>query len=169
MPTRYRATLDGIEHELEIAELSALSYRVKIGDAQHEVDVRQVGPTSFSILVCNRSFDLDVVRDGEEMIVASRGGAIRVGLVDATHYARQRAAGDSQTAGPVQVKALMPGRIVNVLVKEGDEVAQHQGLVLVEAMKMENEVKSPKAGKVTQVRVSPTQTVEKGELLVVIE
>lgn len=169
MPTRYRATLDGIEHELEIAELSALSYRVKIGDAEHEVDVRQVGPTSFSILVCDRSFDLDVVRDGEEMIVASRGGAIRVGLVDETRYARRRAAGHSQAAGPVEVKAMMPGRIVNVLIKEGDQVAQLQGLVVVEAMKMENEVKSPKAGKVTQVRVSPAQTVEKGELLLVIE
>jgi biotin carboxyl carrier protein len=169
MPIRYRATLEGIEHELEIAELSAISYRVKIGDAEHEVDVRRIGPTSFSILVCNRSFDLDVVRDGEDMIVASRGGAIRVSLVDATRYARHRAGDHSQAAGPVEVKAMMPGRIVNVLVKEGDEVADHQGLVVVEAMKMENEVKSPKAGKVSQVRVSPAQTVEKGELLLVIE
>jgi biotin carboxyl carrier protein len=169
MSIRYRATLEGIEHELEVAELSARSCRVKIGDAEHELDVRRVGPTSFSILVCDRSFDLDVVRDGEEMIVALRGSAIRVTLVDVNRSARGRAGDHSRAAGPVEIKAMMPGRIVNVLVKEGDEVAPNQGLLVVEAMKMENEVKSPKAGKIRQVRVSPAQTVEKGELLVVIE
>jgi biotin carboxyl carrier protein len=170
MPFRYRAMLEGIEHELEIAELSALSYRVKIADAEHELDVHRVGPTSFSILVCDRSFDLDVVRDGDEMIVASRGNAIRVTLLDARRHAQQvRAGRHSQTAGPVEVKAMMPGRIVNVLVKEGEKVAHQQGIVVVEAMKMENEIKSPKAGTILQVRVSPGQTVEKSELLVIIE
>src|SRR5712692_3216175 len=136
MPTRYRATLEGIEHELEIAELTALSYRVKLAGAEHELDVRRVGPTSFSILVCDRSFDLDVVRDGDELIVASRGGATRVTLVDAARHAqRARAAGRPQLAGPAEVKAMMTGRIVNVLVKPGDEVTHHQGVVVVEAMK----------------------------------
>jgi biotin carboxyl carrier protein len=170
MPARYRATLEGVEHELEIIELTALSYRVKLAGAEHELDVRRVGPTSFSILVCDRSFDLDVVRDGDEFIVASRGSAIRITLVDATRHAqRVRAAGLSQAAGPAEIKAMMPGRVVNVLVKPGDEVGHHQGLVVVEAMKMENELKSPKAGKVVDIKVSPGQTVEKGELLVIIE
>jgi biotin carboxyl carrier protein len=170
MPTRYRATLAGIEHELEIAELGALSYRVKVGSAEHDLDVRRLGPTSFSILVSDRSFDLEVMRDGAELIVASRHGAIRITLEDATrdaHRVRQRLR--SQTVGRAEIKAMMPGRIVNVLVKAGDEVSHHQGLVVVEAMKMENELKSPKAGKIIDVRVSPGQTVEKGELLVIIE
>jgi biotin carboxyl carrier protein len=64
---------------------------------------------------------------------------------------------------------MMPGRIINVLVKPGDEIAHHQGVVVVEAMKMENELKAPKAGKIVEVKVEPGQTVEKGELLVVIE
>ncbi len=169
MPTRYRATLEGIEHELEIAELTAGSYRVKIADAEYELDVRRVGPTSFSILVSDRSFDLDVVRDGEEMMVAARGSATRVTLVDPTRHAQLLRTGRRAQAGPVEVKAMMPGRIVSVLVKEGDEVTHHQGLVVVEAMKMENELKSPKGGKIVQVRVSPGQTVEKGELLLIIE
>src|SRR5689334_19990136 len=101
MPLRYRANLEGIEHELEIVELSALSYRIKLADQELELDVRRVGPTSFSILVHDRSFDLDVVRDGDEMIVASRGGATRVSLVDATKYAqRARAGRRSEAAGP---------------------------------------------------------------------
>ncbi|MBV8136847.1 MAG: biotin/lipoyl-binding protein [Deltaproteobacteria bacterium] len=63
----------------------------------------------------------------------------------------------------------MPGRVVNVLVAAGDEVAVNQGVIIVEAMKMENELKSPKAGKVVEVKVAAGQTVEKGELLLVIE
>jgi biotin carboxyl carrier protein len=170
MPTRYRALLDGIEHELEIAELTALSYRIKLGGVDHELDVRRVGPTSYSILVCDRSFDLDVVRDGDELRIASRGENLRVTLLEATRRA-QRVKGQSlpQAAGPAEVKAMMPGRIVYVLVKPGDEVIHHQGLLVVEAMKMENELKAPKAGKIVDVRVSPGQTVEKGELLVIIE
>ncbi len=170
MPTRYRATLEGIEHELEITELKALSYRIKLAGAEHELDVRRIGPSSFSILVCDRSFDLDVVRDGDELIVASRGNAVRVTLVDAARYAHRGPAGrPSQVAGPAEIKAMMPGRIVNVLVKPGDDVIHQQGLIVVEAMKMENELKSPKAGKVVDIRVSPGQTVEKGEVLIIIE
>ncbi len=63
----------------------------------------------------------------------------------------------------------MPGRVINVLVAPGDEVQRDQGVVVVEAMKMENEVRTPKAGKVVEVRVIVGQTVEKGELMIVIE
>jgi biotin carboxyl carrier protein len=63
----------------------------------------------------------------------------------------------------------MPGRVVNVLVNVGDTVSAHQGLLVLEAMKMENELKAPKAGKVVEIKVKPGQTVEKGELLLVVE
>jgi biotin carboxyl carrier protein len=63
----------------------------------------------------------------------------------------------------------MPGRVVRVLVAEGDEVAEHQGLVVIEAMKMQNELKSPKAGRVVRVAVSVDTTVASGEVLVVVE
>jgi hypothetical protein len=74
------ATLEGNEHELEIAELTTRSYKIKLADVEHELDVQRVGPSCFSILVGGRSFDLDVVRDGDELIVLSRGRAIRVTL-----------------------------------------------------------------------------------------
>ena len=63
----------------------------------------------------------------------------------------------------------MPGRVVNVLVAVGDEVKADQGIIVVEAMKMENEVKAPKAGKVVEVKVAAGQAVEKGQLMIVIE
>ena len=63
----------------------------------------------------------------------------------------------------------MPGRVVRVLVKPGDEVAARQGLVVVEAMKMENELAAPRAGRVKEVAVTEGQSVEAGRLLVVVE
>jgi biotin carboxyl carrier protein len=170
MPTRYTAMLGGIQHEIELSELAANSFKLKFAGQEHELDVRRIGLTSYSILAGDRSFDLDVIRDGEELIVSSRGASTRVTLVDARSRARRAAAGGRQEiAGRVELKAMMPGRVVNVLVKAGDEVAQQQGVVVVEAMKMENELKSPKGGKVVEVKVAPGQAVEKGEVLIVID
>jgi biotin carboxyl carrier protein len=170
MPTRYMATLEGNQHELEISEISAHEFRVKLGGTEHQLDVRQVGSGSFSILISDRCFDVDVVRDGDELIVALRGRSSRVTLVDAARHAHRVANSERpEFTGRAEVKALMPGRIVNVLVNPGDEVSQQQGVIIVEAMKMENELKSPKAGKIAEIKVIPGQTVEKGELLVVIE
>lgn len=168
MPMRLVATLDGAEHHLEVEELSAHALRVKVGESQFELNVHRVGLSSYSILVGNRSFDFDVVREAEDIVVASRGGAARVTLVDAARKSRHPGA-RPQAAGKASLKAMMPGRVVNVLVNVGDEVAAHQGLLVVEAMKMENELKAPKAGKVVEIKVKAGQTVEKGELLLVVE
>ncbi|HTT77262.1 MAG TPA: biotin/lipoyl-containing protein [Candidatus Binataceae bacterium] len=170
MATRYLATLEGIDRELEVDETAGHALRLKIGQHQFEADVRKVGETSFSVLIGNRSFDLEVVPDGDELVVASRGATTRVTLVDTAR--RPRGAGPGgrpAVAGKAQLKAMMPGRVVNVLVSVGDKVALQQGLVVVEAMKMENELKSPKAGTVTEIKVAPGQTVEKGDLLIIVE
>ncbi len=168
MPMRLVATLDGAEHQLEVEELTAHALRVKLGERQFDLDVHRVGHSSYTILVDNRSFDFEVVREGEDFVVASRGGAARVTLVDAARKPRHPGA-RPHAGGRASLKAMMPGRVVNVLVNVGDEVAAHQGLLVVEAMKMENELKAPKAGKVVEIKVKPGQTVEKGELLLVVE
>jgi biotin carboxyl carrier protein len=170
MATRYLTTLNGADHELEVEETAAHALRLTIGERQFDADVRQTGECSFSVLIGNRSFDLEVVPEGDEMIVGSRGATTRVTLVDAARRSRKSAAGGRPAmAGKAQLKAMMPGRVVNVLVSVGEEVALQQGLVVIEAMKMENELKSPKAGKVIEIKVTPGQTVEKGELLLVVE
>ena len=63
----------------------------------------------------------------------------------------------------------MPGRVVRVLVEVGDEVEEQQGVVVIEAMKMQNELKSPKAGRVVRVAVAVGETVGSGDVLVVVE
>jgi biotin carboxyl carrier protein len=63
----------------------------------------------------------------------------------------------------------MPGKVVRLLCAVGDEVAANQGVLVVEAMKMQNEVQSPKAGRVIEIRVREGQTVNAGEVLAVVE
>ena len=94
-----------------------------------------------------------------QVAIAGRGG----------RRGRSRAADESSgKGGPQHVVAPMPGRIVKVLVKAGDTVAARQGLVVVEAMKMENELRSPKAGTVSDVRVTEGMLVEANAVLVIV-
>ena len=166
---RYVATLEGAEHEIDLEEIGADTYVLQIGENRYQADVRKVGPASFSIMINNRSFDFDVVRDGEETVVASRSGTTRLTVVDAARRAARSADKRREVTGRANIKSAMPGRVINVLVAKGDEVKRDQGIIVVEAMKMENEVKSPKAGRVIEVKVVAGQTVEKGELMMVIE
>lgn len=165
---RYSATLDDVEHEVDIEELAANSYRVRVGPHEVEVESRKIGPASFSVLVGDRSFDLEVSRDGEQVLVVSRGGLWRITLEDRTRRATAARA-RPQASGRAELKALMPGRVVQVLVAPGDEVDGEQGVLIVEAMKMENELKTPKAGKILEVNVTVGRTVEKGDILIVVE
>jgi biotin carboxyl carrier protein len=73
------------------------------------------------------------------------------------------------TGGPFRLTAPMPGRVVKVLVEAGDTVAEGQGLVVMEAMKMENELRAPRAGRVKELPARERQAVEMGALLVVLE
>ncbi|HKD67139.1 MAG TPA: biotin/lipoyl-containing protein [Candidatus Binataceae bacterium] len=165
---RYQAIVDGADHELEIEETSSNIYRVKLGDRTFDVDLRRTHGSSFLALVGNRAFDFSISADGDGLLMISRRGVNRVTLVDKTRR-RLQSTGERVITGRVELKAMMPGRVVNVLVKAGDEVAADQGIVVVEAMKMENELKTPKGGKVLEIKVSVGQAVEKGEILAVIE
>ncbi len=165
---RYQAIVDGAHHELEIEELADNTYRVKIADKSFVVDLRKTQGASFLAVVGNRTFDFSISAEDGDLLLISRRGVNRVTLVDKGRR-RLREGGERVITGRVELKAMMPGRVVNVLVKAGDEVALDQGIVVVEAMKMENELKTPKAGKVMEIKVSVGQAVEKGEILAVIE
>ena len=142
------------------------SYLVSVDGQPHAVDVARTG-NSWSLLIGARSYEVAFVpRPGGEMLVYVDGHAVmtrRAGLI--------RSAGGASDArvGPQPIVAPMPGRILKVLVKTGDTVAARQGLVVVEAMKMENELRSPKAGTVAEVRVTEGMLVEANTVLVVVD
>jgi biotin carboxyl carrier protein len=151
----------------------ATHFRVAVDGRVHSVDAVRIG-----------EFGLSLLLDGEpatsrEVTVAPAGtrGALLIGLdgrtVPASVNARRtgRVATDDggHGRGEQVVASPMAGRVVRVLVAPGDQVAVRQGVVVVEAMKMENELRSPKAGRVKDVAVTPGMSVEAGRVLVVVE
>ena len=105
---------------------------------------------------------------GELLVVRSTAGPSRSIVNGRRAASRRRRRGGTRDGGQ-PIVAPMPGRVVRVLVAAGDEVAARQAVVVVEAMKMENELRSPKAGRVKDVAVTPGTSVEAGRVLVVIE
>jgi biotin carboxyl carrier protein len=129
-----------------------------------QVNVQTMEPGVLSLIVDGRQYRC--MLDGDAVIIG--GQRFEFQIEDPRSLRGRRGAGEG-AAGPRPVKAPMPGRVVRVLVSEGDEVAEHQGVVVIEAMKMQNELKSPKAGRVARVAVAVDGTVGSGDVLVVIE
>ena len=128
------------------------------------VDFCVAQPGVMSLLVDGRQYRC--VLDGDAVIVGGR--RYEFGVTDPRSLKGRKGAG-AGTDGPRAVNAPMPGRVVRVLVEVGDEVEAQQGVVVIEAMKMQNELKSPKAGRVVRVVAVVGETVGSGDVLVVVE
>ena len=151
----YRVVVDGREQLVEA---------VRVGDDHWSLIVRDADgsrPRSVDVIVVpqNGNGAVDVFIDGHRIEVAQRGGLGR----------RSRGVAGAHGGGPQRVTAPMPGKVVRVLVKSGEEVQPRQGLVVVEAMKMENELRAARAGRVREIFVDEGQSVEAGTALVVVE
>lgn len=149
---RFRVVVDGVERQIDAREVDASTLSLILldeGGAGHEVEL------------------VDSPVQGE-LLVRTRDGLLRA-MVNGRRRRRGAAEGADGGEGEQRVLAPMPGKVVRVLVKAGDEVKARQGLVVVEAMKMESEIKSPKAGRVKEVPVSEGQSVEAGRVLAVVE
>lgn len=135
-----------------VSELEGTPVRlVTIGDAVHRVMSRRDGQRgSYSLRIDGRRFSVDA-------------------LDERTRAIRDMSAAAAGPAGPQPVKAPMPGLMVRINVKSGDEVAAGQAVAVMEAMKMENELRAPTAGRVKAVHAAVGQAVEKGALLVEFE
>jgi biotin carboxyl carrier protein len=115
-----------------------------------------------------------VIQDGNSWEVRVSGNEIAIGdyrFTDERDDPRQwkRSGHSADAHGQISIKAAMPGKIVRVLVTVGDEVTAGQGIMVVEAMKMQNELKAPRAGKVTSVGVKENDSVNAGAVLAAIE
>lgn len=163
--------------ELEIdGKLIAAEFTTTNGSAQltfneqtHAAEISQPEPGFFVVQMNNRIYRcaLEKSPSGETEVVVN-GQRIPVNVRDKKHL-RGNAGGAAGASGKISLISPMPGKVVRVLLNAGDEVAANQGVLIVEAMKMQNEVQSPKAGKVAEIRVTEGQTVNAGEALAVIE
>jgi biotin carboxyl carrier protein len=129
-----------------------------------DADVAEVAANTFSILLNGRAFEIRVMPrlDGSLQVQTSREEFL-VELLDPRAWRGRHSAAEAE--GRQQVVAPMPGKIVRVLVQEGELVEAGQALLVVEAMKMQNEIRSPKNGKVEGLRVKEGQPVNAGEIL----
>jgi biotin carboxyl carrier protein len=148
-------------------------FAVTVDGRTRAVDVRRAGRSGFSLILPEDGHASHDVTLGEtartgEWIVQLPAGTLRA-VVDGRRVSAAAGSLAGAEDGEQRVVAPMPGRVVRVLVAPGDEVAARQGLVVIEAMKMENELGSPKAGRVKDVQVSAGQSVEAGRVLVVVE
>ncbi len=142
--------------------------QIEIDGVPHQVDIQNIdGYSLFSLLLDNRSYELMVEREGQEFRILLEGEMYTVRATD-ERTRRLMEAPARVPSGEVAVKAPMPGLVVAVPAKPGQEVKIGQGLIILEAMKMENELRAPRAGRVKAIRVSPGQVVDKDQVLVVI-
>jgi pyruvate carboxylase subunit B len=140
--------VDGASLDVDRASLEGTPVEsLRIDGASHHVVARSIARGEWDIHLRGRRFNAEVVDERTRAI-------------------REMTGGIAAASGPKPIVAPMPGLVVRVEVAEGDEVQAGQGVVIVEAMKMENELKAQGAGVVSRVHVKEGQTVEKGQALV---
>jgi biotin carboxyl carrier protein len=168
---RYFTTLRGTKEQLpvDIEALGEGRYALTFRERRFVVDALALEHGAVSMLVDGASYSVEFDESGDEIAVLVRDQVSWVDVADERRLRLRAARGAFTAEGKQVVAAPMPGKVVKVLVAVGDEVAEGQGLVVVEAMKMENELKSPKAGKVTEVAAKEGSAVEMNAKLVVIE
>jgi biotin carboxyl carrier protein len=166
-PARFTAVVGEVTHQLEVVALGEGRFEVSIDGRARVVDSRETGPGTFSLLIDHATAEVSVVSRRDEFAVAVGGRTHRLRLLD-ERALRQRG-GKAVGAGSREVRAVMPGKVVAVLIETGAQVVAGQGLLVIEAMKMENEIAAPRAGTVQEIRVSPGQAVEAGEILAIVE
>ncbi len=131
-----------------------------------EADAIKISRGTYSILLAGRSLEVTVEETANGLLVRANGREYQVEIFDPRSWRRGRGAG-IELEGRQQLIAPMPGKIVRVLVAAGQQVAAGQGLLVIEAMKMQNEIHSPKSGTVEKV-AREGQTVNAGEVLAVV-
>lgn len=164
----YVTTIAGTEYIVEIQD----SRHVIVNGKSYDVDFESIsGQPVYSLLVDGGSYQAHVYPGDEGGLQVLMRGALYEALVEDEREKRLGAAGSAGTAasGEFVLRAPMPGLIVKVPVKDGDAVKKGDVLVILESMKMQNELKSPRDGKVTRVQVKAGDSVEQRQPMVSVE
>ncbi len=158
--------------EVELDQLSGEQFRVRVGGSPpiRELEIRLVSRTRhrWTVSIGGRIHDLVVLGEADETRVDWGAHSRRFSVVDQRRRRFRQVSGREQD-GIAVLKAQMPGKVIRVIKQEGDAVEAGDGLAIIEAMKMQNELKSPKSGRVRACRLSEGDTVNAGVILYEIE
>lgn len=166
----YEITSDELTRSVSVRLLSETGgvarYALTLGEAEPvEVEVTRPAAGGMTLLLDGASYDVGLVIDDDGFEIDVRGFPHALSVVDPRRKALRTAAG----AGAGVVKTQMPGRIVRLLLAEGDTVAKGEPMLVVEAMKMENEIKAPRDGVIKRFAVAAGDIVEAKAVLVELE
>ncbi len=143
-------------------------FRVVVGGRERDVDARRIDGTTWSLLIDGEAYLVDVEPGKDGDLVVDVGGLVVPVKVTDPRRRLLGAARARETSGPLEIRAPMPGKVVKILVKSGDSVTSGQGLLVIEAMKMENELRAPRDGTVDKILRAEGQVVDGQEVLVVL-
>jgi biotin carboxyl carrier protein len=167
----YVALLDGGKREetVEVRQLGPGAYEVRVGGRTHQVDAFQHDYGTVSLLVDTQSYSVQLDRTGTAVKVHVRDAVYPLEVLDERRLRMRRAAGRFTVEGRQTLRAPLPGKVVKVLARVGDEVREGQGLVVLEALEMENVMRSPRGGRLVELHVAEGQAVEGGAQLAAVE
>ncbi len=162
---KYITTINGKRFEIDVDK----DGRVLVNGEPREIDFRALDVSLFSMIIQDKSYEL-VIEERDNSVQISMHGRVLTGEVldERAQLLLTRKAGSTGGSGEVSIKSPMPGLIVAILVSEGDTIKQGQTVVILESMKMQNELRAPREGTVQRISVQPGQTVEQGKLLITI-
>jgi biotin carboxyl carrier protein len=164
---RYDIGLGGRIYRLEL-EGKEENWECRLDGREVLIHAALVGANTLSILRDGKSFEIKHEATGSGLAILIRGTRYEVSIQDPRSWrGRTRTAQDE--AGPQKLIASMPGKVVRILAQEGDTIASGQGIVVVEAMKMQNEIRSPRAGVLKRLLAHEGMKVNAGEVLGIVE
>jgi biotin carboxyl carrier protein len=158
--------LAGHAHELDI-QRDARRITGTLDGHPVEADALEVSPGVYSILLDGAAFEVQVEASAAGLTVTAGGRRMPARVVDPRQWQGRRGAA-AEAEGRQQVLAPMPGKVVRILVAQGEKVDAGRGLLVVEAMKMQNEIRSPKTGTVERLAVEKGQAVNAGDVLAIV-
>ena len=160
---KYISTVNGKEYKIEIID----EHHVLLDGREIKIDFNSVsGQPIYSLLVDGKSYESFIYPGDDEWEVLLRGRLYTVVVEDERERRLRAAAGSSVSeSGEYHMKSPMPGMVIAIPVEEGQEIEKGDVLLILESMKMQNELKSPRAGTVGRVRVKPGESVEQRQIL----
>ena len=167
---KLRARVNDQEYDLTLT-VNDKALTVEVDGRTYNLEVRHPDPDSYLLINQVRVFDcrVDANRKARDTFHVNLNGSSHSVTVINPKRLRSDQNSDQHHHGTAEIVAPMAGKVVRVLVEEGHEIEKSTGVLVVEAMKMQNEMKSPRSGKVVSVKVKPGDTVNAGEVLAVVE
>lgn len=166
---KYTTILNGREREIEIIQRGSHDYEILIDGRSHVIEACSCGVDLVSLLIDNRSYDISYTIDGDMVHLSFRNQYFNIEVLDERKMRMRRVRSSLDLSGPEVIKSSMPGRVVKVLVETGEKVESGTGIIIIEAMKMENEIQCRNRGRIKAVRVKAGQAIESDVILVEIE